>query len=167
MAKSKKDDDVQKVRLEEVGPEAKAAHDASLKSSVFTREVFIAAFVAVTALATFGQMLMQYKVHELSTVAAVKVEEVAVTLVETTKINQDGMKDLKKTADETHILVNSNFSNQLRVSALALRQVADYARQFDKERYEKANAAATAAEKLLEEHELEQKKIDDKEKKGE
>jgi hypothetical protein len=102
--------------------------------------------------------------------AAVKVDEVKTTL-ETAKSTEavaragtdakldEGLKiaaATEKTVEAVHVLVNSSFSAQLKISALALRRIADLTQHADDMK------GAEVAERLLGEHERKQTALDEK-----
>lgn len=64
------------------------------------------------------------------------------------------LRQIKKTGDETHILVNRNMSAQLKISANALRALARLTMDADD------IAAAELAEKMMQEHEIKIRKMD-------
>src|SRR5687767_14625286 len=57
--------------------------------------------------------------------AVVKAQEVKVTLAENTAVAKGRLDALAKVAESTHTLVNSNMSVQLKISAVALRRIAE------------------------------------------
>lgn len=67
---------------------------------------------------------------------------------------------VEKTGEAVHVLVNSNMGLQLRVSAVALRRVADMTSDTGDAR------AAEMAEQLLAEHEAKQAAVDASEQQG-
>lgn len=152
------DDDVQKVVLEDVGPRAKAAHEKAVNDSVFTDKVLLAAFVAITSVATFGQMFMQYKLAQSAAIkveqVAVKAEEVKQTLDESTKSTGNQLEELVKTTEATHELVNSGSLVTLKLLADVTRWKADQTGDPDHIK------AAELAEKNVKEHEAKQATVD-------
>lgn len=88
---------------------------------------------------------------------AVKVEEAKQALEASDSKTEESLEELKKTGDSTHVLVNSQMSWQLKISAVALRRIADLTKDPEDD------AAAELAEKALLEHDAKQKKADDKE----
>jgi hypothetical protein len=94
---------------------------------------------------------------------AVKTEEVRHVLAETEQKTSAKLDDIatvtNSAAAETskvHILVNSNMGIQLKLTAAALRQLADYTKD------PKHRAQAEEAERLSAEHESKQLKVDKK-----
>lgn len=63
---------------------------------------------------------------------------------------------IAKTGESIHTLVNSAMGTQLRISAIALRRLSDMTKHAADE------AAAELAEKLSNEHEQKQRKVDEK-----
>lgn len=64
------------------------------------------------------------------------------------------LRTIGKVADKTHTLVNSSFSAQLKISAIALRRIADITKHPDDDN------AASVAERLHREHEQKQSVVD-------
>jgi hypothetical protein len=99
--------------------------------------------------------------------AAAKVAEVAskteaVRQALATSDNSTNIKldSLAVSSDKIHTLVNSNMGVQLRISASALRRVADFSKDPKDERI------AEEAERLAQDHESKQHKVDEKEQAG-
>lgn len=90
--------------------------------------------------------------------AADKAEQVKVDLKESNAQTDDKLNAIALVADKTHTLVNSNMGAQLRISAVALRRVADITKHPDDD------AAANLAENVLKEHEAKQAVVDANEK---
>ena len=99
---------------------------------------------------------------------AKKAEEVKTALEEGAIERQHNAEEVKKALQATnktqdqklssiHTLVNSNMGAQLKISAIALRRVADLTK------HPNDVAAADVAEKLLDEHEAKQATVDKKE----
>jgi hypothetical protein len=88
--------------------------------------------------------------------AAVQVSEVKKTLDDNTQATAAKLEGLHDVAVATHTLVNSNMGNQLKISALALRRIADMTKHQDDE------MAAALAEGLLAEHMARQAIVDQK-----
>lgn len=98
--------------------------------------------------------------------AAAKVEEVKTELEEARKVHQDHEEVSKATASslqellpivrETRTLVNHNMEVQLKISAVALRELAGFEPTAQRE------AAAVVAETLLQEHVVKQAEADAK-----
>lgn len=86
--------------------------------------------------------------------AALKVDEVKEDLRENTVASAQSMADLKKVTKDVHTLVNANMGAQLKISALALRRVADLTKHQDDV------AAAELAEQLLTAHNEKQAVVD-------
>lgn len=89
-------------------------------------------------------------------VAAEKVEEVKVALVEKDAKVVEQLDGIVKMGESNHVLLNSNMGAALRVSAVALRTVADIRKQ------PADIAAAETAENALREHEARQLVADTK-----
>ena len=119
--------------------------------------------------------------------AIVKAEEVRTTLQKATEVNAEKLEDVKASLAEsnasgakklddlatvakaTHTLVNSSMSAQLKISAVALRRIADLTVGLPS--HEQDTQAADLAEKLYGEHVSKQAMVDaqpgtDEEKKG-
>lgn len=69
-------------------------------------------------------------------------------------VRDQAIAAIADTGEKTHILVNSSFSAQLKISALALRRIADLTKHPDDE------DAAKVAERLFHEHEQKQATVD-------
>jgi ABC-type transport system involved in cytochrome bd biosynthesis fused ATPase/permease subunit len=124
-----------KERREQEAKDAKTAKEAAdLKAAAIAREVKDAAEKAATA--------------------AVKVEEVKQRLETTTATNAGMLAQIAKVGEATHTLVNSNMGTQLKISAVALRRVAELTKHPDD------LAAADLADKGLHEHEGKQAIVD-------
>jgi len=76
-----------------------------------------------------------------------------------TNLQDTKLKKIEKTGEQTHILVNSNMAVQLKISAIALRRLANMPKATEEDR-----VAADLAEKALIEHNLKQEHVDSKEK---
>lgn len=107
-------------------------------------------------------------VRKTAVIAADQVIEVKESLKETAKAANEKLTELtnvaldsQKTGKSVHLLVNSSMSLQLKISALALRRVADLTTNKDDE------AAATLAEQSYREHENKQDLVDAKDAKDE
>jgi len=100
------------------------------------------------------------KVARTAEVAAVKVDEVAQTLQAATANTDAKLDEMQKTSVATHILVNSNMGAQLKISAVALRELADALPNA------KRMEAAELAEKMLAEHIAKQAVVDSRPEKG-
>lgn len=111
------------------------------------------------------QKIDAVKAQESAAWAAQHVTEVKAALVTATENQEAKLEGLAKVARATHTLVNSSMSAQLKISAIALRRVAELTKSpIDKR-------AADLAEHLLAEHEAKQVLVDaqpgtDDEKKG-
>ncbi len=101
-------------------------------------DVMVQALIAAFVTLILGWMSHATKQAVVAVDASVKES----TVLNSTKIGQ------------IHELVNSNFTTQLKLTAVALRRVADLTKHPDDIK------AATLAEKLLSDREDEQKKID-------
>jgi hypothetical protein len=84
---------------------------------------------------------------------ATKVEEVKMKLETTDSDTKEKLDVIKVVADKTHDLVNGAMSAQLKISAVALRRVADLSK------HESDTTAADLAERALSEHELKQQMV--------
>lgn len=94
------------------------------------------------------------EVGETAKVAASKVEEVKRTLASTAQETGKVLSGIVDVTKATHVLVNSSFSAQLKISALALRRIADLTEHVEDIR------AAEVAERLHREHEQKQTTTD-------
>lgn len=112
--------------------------------------------IAGIVTAVISGMLAYYlaRLKHDSEQAALAVKEVAATLKVTTKETDDKLEDIQKTGNAVHVLVNSAMSSQLRVSAVALRRIADLTKHPDDA------AAADLAENAHREHEMKQHVVD-------
>src|ERR1051326_998852 len=81
-------------------------------------------------------------------------EEVRVKLEETNQETAKALNEIAVTGNNVHTLVNSNMGVQLKISAVALRRVAELTKNKNDE------AAASLAEKSLAEHERKQSMVD-------
>jgi len=112
---------------------------------------------SIIALATPLAVIVAAVLQQMSANKAkadrVEIKDTAAVAVER---NERKLETIAKTAESVHILVNSSMSAQLKISAVALRRVADLTRHPDDA------AAAELAEKLLAEHEAKQKLVDSK-----
>lgn len=86
--------------------------------------------------------------------AAKLVAQVATTADEATRDTAAKLDGLALVADKTHSLVNSNMGTQLRISAVALRRIADLTNEGEDKNI------ADAAEALLAEHLAKQAQAD-------
>jgi hypothetical protein len=95
---------------------------------------------------------------EAARVAAVDVKDAAqqvkVTLAATGAATLASLTAIKKTGEETHILVNNDHGVSLRLAASALRRVANLTKEPEDE------AAATHAEGAAKEHDEKQRTLD-------
>lgn len=89
-------------------------------------------------------------------VAARRVGEVKAELVASNEVANHKLDDIAKTGNAVHVLVNSNMGVQLKISAVALRRVADLTND------DKDILAAKMAEDLLNAHEVKQATVDAK-----
>lgn len=112
--------------------------------------------VAITAVAN---VVLQVMAH-------FRVAEVKETLARTTTVVDGKLNELALVASATHILVNSNMAAQLKISAVALRRLADLSRLADLPQYADDLAAAELAERLLHEHNAKQSIVDSQENGG-
>jgi hypothetical protein len=87
--------------------------------------------------------------------AADKVETVRTQLLDTQSATHRQLQNIQRTSDDTHVLVNNNMAIQLKISAMALRRVADLTKE------EGDQAAAQEAEKSLTEHLGKQAHVDE------
>lgn len=112
--------------------------------------------LAVTAVANVVlQVLARAEAARVASAAAQKVEEVKHTLEDKDILTNAKLEGLAKVADATHTLVNSAMCTQLKISAVALRRVADLTKHPDDV------AAAELAEKGLVEQ-VDKQKIADR-----
>lgn len=174
-AKKPKDDEVQKVRIEEVGPEVKEAHEKAVNASGYWKEVILGFFGVVIACTTCVQMYLQFRNNELQQMAATKVAEVAIqakeiasqaeeiavkaetvkqTLATTTNVTNGKLDGLKKTTDETKHLVNSDSLVTLKLLAEVSRWKATQTKDPDHLK------AAELAEQNVLDHEKKQAELD-------
>jgi hypothetical protein len=89
-----------------------------------------------------------------------KVEEVKQALLVSDKKTDVQMADLAKVATATHTLVNNKMAIQLKISATALRQVANLMKASSTSGWQEAEKAAGDADALLADHEAKQDKVD-------
>ena len=95
-------------------------------------------------------------VAEKAKEAAAEVKEVKVALKETTANTDAKLDNIAKVGEAVHTLVNSSMSAQLKISAVALRRIAEMTR------HPEDDAAAQLAEKLDREHTVKQAVVDAK-----
>lgn len=96
----------------------------------------------------------QLVVEKTAKDAAVKVEKVKENLELTNAATDAKLTDIVETGDKVHILVNNNMAIQLKVSALALRRVAELTKDpMDID-------AAEVAEKAYRDHQVRQGVVD-------
>ena len=95
-------------------------------------------------------------VAEKAKEAAAEVKEVKVALQETTANTDAKLDNIAKVGEAVHTLVNSSMSAQLKISAVALRRIAEMTRHPDD------LAAAQLAEKIDREHTVKQATVDAK-----
>ncbi len=88
--------------------------------------------------------------------AADHAETVKITLADTNAVTDEKLAGLAAVADATHTLVNNAMSQQLKITAIALRRVADLTKSNDDA------TAADAAEKASGVHEAKQHAVDRK-----
>jgi len=86
-----------------------------------------------------------------ATETKIAVQEVKETLADTTAVTDKKLNEIVETGQLTHDLVNSASLVQLRLYAGAVRRIADITKD------KKDAETATAAEKLLQEHEVKAK----------
>ena len=86
--------------------------------------------------------------------AAAKVHDVANALEINNAIADGKLSEIKQTGIDTHTLVNSNMGSQLKLTAVALRRVAELTENEDDFN------AAVEAEKLLADHVRKQAVVD-------
>ncbi len=103
-----------------------------------------------------GQITAATKVDEAARIVAVQVENVKQAVGLRNSVLDGKLVGLAQIAQSTHILVNSSFAAQLRISALALRRIAAMTGHSDD------IEAADVAERLHREHEQKQYMIDAK-----
>lgn len=83
------------------------------------------ATTSITGLVAYSVAGLNIASAERAKVAAVAVEEVKTTLLASTTAANVKMDNLAAVAKDTHTLVNSNMGVQLRLTATALRRIAD------------------------------------------
>jgi hypothetical protein len=113
----------------------------------------------IALLGTMFSGYMAFKMAQLNASqkeAAVEVVKVKETLAASTVAADEKMNSLAKVADATHTLVNSSMSAQLKISAVALRRIAELTKNPEDD------AAAKLAEKLDKEHTIKQSVVDAK-----
>lgn len=132
------------VRVEE------AASVASDKADAVASKAEVVAAKADVVAAKVDEAAV--KVSEVAT----KVEEVKVTLEASTTLSDAKLDAIARVADATHALVNSNMAAQLKISAIALRRVAEMTSN------PKDIAMAELADKNLADHEAQQAVVDSK-----
>lgn len=93
-------------------------------------------------------------IDEKVDVAAKKVKEVKETLDENTSKQDEKLDGLAKVARATHTLVNSNMSNQLKATSVALRRLAEISQNAED------IAAAELAEAAYADHQEKQTAVD-------
>ena len=109
--------------------------------------------LAVTAVAN---VILQVLARLDAAKTAKKVEEVKETLEVEKAATTEKLNDIAKVADATHTLVNSSMSAQLKISAVALRRIAELTN------HPEDKAAAVLAEKMDKEHTVKQAVVDAK-----
>ncbi len=103
----------------------------------------------------FGTMVAVGLFNSLQGVKAkAEVQQVAATLEQTKMVASAERAETLKGVQAIHTLVNSNMGAQLKVSAVALRRVAEYSSHPDDV------AAADMAERQLRDHEAKQATVD-------
>ena len=123
-------------------------------------QILIVIFSLVGTIFTGVMVYFMSKINKKQEDAAVKVEQVK-SVLETTQLSGTKKMDiLVKVANDTHTLVNSNMGVQLKISAVALRRVANLTKEPDD------IAAADLAEKALSSHEAKQTIVDSRNKSG-
>jgi len=123
-------------------------------------QILIVIFSLVGTIFTGVMVYFMSKINKKQEDAAVKVEQVK-SVLETTQLSGTKKMDiLVKVANDTHTLVNSNMGVQLKISAVALRRVANLTKEPDD------IAAADLAEKALSSHEAKQTIVDSRNKPG-
>lgn len=94
------------------------------------------------------------KLNRKADVAAAKTEEVKETLAEVSEHTEVKLSEMSIVARDTHTLVNANMGRQLKISAVALRRVADITNDADD------ISAAEDAESIYQEHMTKQWVVD-------
>lgn len=119
--------------------------------------------VILAIIQVWGQHRMKETIEKTGKDAAIKVAEVKSTLQVTTEKQAEKLEDIARKGDENiligkanHVLLNSNMAAQLKISAVALRRIADLTKGSGDDE------AAILAEKLLEEHDAKQSELDTK-----
>ena len=95
-------------------------------------------------------------ISTLGVVANANAKKVKTTLAETTAETTKQIAHLTVVGEATHTLVNSNMGAQLRISAVALRSLADITKK------PRDVAIADEAERLLADHMAKQAVVDEK-----
>jgi len=113
---------------------------------------------AITALAvTVGlvaQIVLQVMARIEAGKAAARTEAVRVALAVATVTTDQKLAEIAKVNESVHVLVNSAMTNQLQISAVALRRLADVSQHPDDIK------AARLAEEVFREHESRQEIVD-------
>jgi len=108
---------------------------------------------SIAQVSTAAAVIIAAIISKLDAIRANRATEVAVR--ERAEVAAR-LESVAKTTESVHILVNSSMSAQLRISALALRRIAGMtSNKTDIE-------AAELAERLFQDHERKQQRVDDK-----
>jgi hypothetical protein len=111
---------------------------------------------SIIALATPLAVIIAAVIQKLDARKARVGTEAVRTTLETASTNADAkMASIEATGDKVHVLVNSRMGMQLKIAALAFRRVADLTKHpSDVEAWQ-------MSEKLLRDHEAQQRIVDD------
>jgi uncharacterized protein YllA (UPF0747 family) len=117
--------------------------------------VYAALAALMMALTAFIQEVIRAKREKAAAEkVAHKVDQVKTDLQDKTEQTEKKLDGIATMGQRNHVLLNSNHLAQLKISAVALRRIADLTRE------ESDNAAANLAERLLHEHEQKQQRLD-------
>jgi hypothetical protein len=103
----------------------------------------------------FSSLLIQVLTIMIAFVRGDRIRNAIEVAARDHKSHEQISHDTKSEVHSVHVLVNDAMNTQLRISAVALRRIADISQSVGD------IAAAEAAERLLQEHELKQKLVDD------
>lgn len=112
----------------------------------------------LTLMGIMANAAVVYFVAKLNTQAAkaaVAAGEVKQNLESTTKIADKKLDDIAKVGEAVHVLVNNNMGIQLKISAVALRRIANMNKDSKEDQM-----AAKLAEAALKDHEKRQAELD-------
>jgi len=124
---------------------------------IFASAVLIAGIQAWTSTKTKTAIVQaSVAAGARSIVAESKVEGVRTTLITSNVVTSNKLNNISNVLDSTHILVNRNYGNQLKLTEIALRRLAQVTKEPED------FAAADEALKLYKEHMQNQAKVDTK-----